>query len=480
MISYVGRDELRHMMKSWNHSNAMVSVTGPRRMGTTSTLNIILAEAKRNGKKAVYIDLRVLPKPITKSAVTSALFMRLGYRTKGEWKVNTILQSVNRPIPPLAVAIDEFDIVQSEEAHSLLGFLAMILPSTISLASSRHGKKGCEPSYSVFIGSRQSLFDIERATQCVDSPWYQNYQIFNLRPLTRKEALRMICTLSSTAGRSLEGDAAWLIRFAGTWPFFLKLASHHAFRCKHSTAMWNLTRKLRAIVEERVWEEAIPHLDAYWSLLNSRQRDLLANLRTWSRSGPEGRFDPDIMKLTRDGIIKITGTKVNYSSSIFSLYFPRKEREEPLSGHSLPPPAMALASIAEILSRLGACTAVLSNWDDSKEANIQEIAYAVLRSQYHQVSRERPAGEGPSRNYVCDIQVQDVDVLVEIKRVRNRSHIPRLQAEINDDLVGYRHNDPKQKVVFLIWDRERYVGDREYFSDLYESKDLNLRIVFAP
>jgi len=450
-------------------------------MGTTSTLNVFLEEAKRLGRKTVYIDLRSLSKPITATGVWSSLLLELGYETDGNIKaLYETIRSADAVIPPLALAIDEFDLVQSTEAHSLLTRLTGILPSIIEASHLMNNNANIEHSLTVLIGSRQSLFDIERATQCIDSPWYQMYQTLNLRPIGKKDAMRLVLEPSTSAGTPLDDESSWLIKFAGTWPFFLKLACHHAFQYKHDSAMKRLNMRSRRAVEESVWEEALPHLDTYWGFLTSRQRDILINLDMWSRSMAESQIDPDTTKLSRDGIVRTVGDRVNYTCDLFSTYFSKKHDDEPLLGHAMSTADSALISIAETLSRLGICASELSQWDDSTEKNIQEISYVVLRSQYQRVSRERHAGEGPRRDYRCDLRVDDVDVLVEIKRVRSLDHVPKIQVEINDDLAGYRSQKPNQRIVFLIWDRQRYIADREYFRDTYETKDKNVRIVFAP
>ena len=132
------------------------------------------------------------------------------------------------------------------------------------------------------------------------------------------------------------------------------------------------------------------------------------------------------------------------------------------------------------MGQLGTCVAELHGWDDSSEKAIQDVAYVMLRSQYPKVRREPHAAHGPKRNYRCDLLVQDVDVIVEVKRVRSISHSASLQGELNDDLAGFQSAYPAYGVVFLIWDRERYTADRDLFVSAFEEKHQRVRVVFVP
>jgi hypothetical protein len=122
----------------------------------------------------------------------------------------------------------------------------------------------------------------------------------------------------------------------------------------------------------------------------------------------------------------------------------------------------------------------LDEWRDETEERIQQVVYMILRAQFERVVREKHVARGPEREYRCDIVIEDAGVFVEVKRVRNREHAHKLQAEIHDDIIGYRIGDASRRVVFVVWDRERHIHDRDYFCSVYERSDPYVRIVVAP
>ena len=475
---YVGRASMRSRLESLiqgDRSLPLISVTGPRRMGTTSTLNLALHRWREHGRKAVYVDLRAISEIDGDNVLVPRILSELhieavhGERWWGR---------IDSAIPPFVLALDEFDLVQGHHAHSFMSWLVHGLPSYLGLAAYRHRDESPCPLLGIIVGSRQSLFDIERATECIDSPWYTNFTNLRLEPLSRKEAIEMVVRSSEGAGCSLKKEAPWIVRFAGTWPFFLKLACHYVFEHKMGSEHTVVRKTSRQHLEEQIIIDAAPILENMWGWFSPRQCDILSNLTSWQSFDKEWRVDPDVSSLIGQGILSKTRNRLVYPCELFRTYFIRKG--DILTGHSVPSRDASLSSIAESLSRLGTCVTELANWDDSEERHIQEIAYVILRSQYYRVRREVHTSDGPKRAYRCDLHVEDCDVVVEVKRVRNSTHALRLQAEMNDDIIGYRQNHHDQRIVFLVWDSDRHIGDREYFRQTYEEKDRLLRIVFVP
>lgn len=476
---YLGRAAMMSRMESMIQRRDRMfwlSVTGPRRMGTTSTLNVALHMCRSQKDRSVYIDLRTVERIDGDDVLVPRILSELHLEpVHGErW-----YDRIESPIPSFVLALDELDLVQGPNAHNFMSWLSM-LPFKLQVSDLRLGRDSEHSSLiGILVGSRQSLFDIERSTECIDSPYYSWYTNMRLAPLSRKEAIEFVGRRSETYGLSLNREAPWIVRFAGTWPVFLKLGCHHVFEHKIISDKTNVTKAYRKHLEQQVMADAKPFLDDMWSWYSPRQRDLLSNLQTWQSFEDNWEFDPDVSGLVGQGVLKTTKHGLDYSCEMFGKYFKRKHYDETLVGHSLLTKDAALTSITKSLSSLGTCVAELASWDDSKEQNIQEIAYVILRSQYGSVLREAYTSNGPKRAYRCDLYVKDVDVVVEVKRVRNSGHASTLQSELNDDLVGYRQDNPDQRIVFLIWDKDRHISDREYFSLSYE-KDRLLRLVFVP
>jgi len=380
------------------------------------------------------------------------------------------------------IAIDEFDLIKGADAHNILGFLSQHLPMMLDvMQKDRKSTQEHNPiEYRAIIGSRLSLFDIERAVECIDSPYYHQFHVFRLAPLTVQDAHVLVASPIHGQAVSLKSEAKWLIRYAGTWPVFLKLACHHALQTKIELEGMQLSKQQRLSVEQRVWEDGIEILNHLWVQLTSRQRDLLVNLDTWSLTGDSWRFDPDWTAILRDGLCRSFRGKISYACELFQHYFKDLQRQEPINGHSTPPGESILDLVATTLRRVGACTNSLSSWDDTEEKSIQDVVFMILRSQFDHTSREVHISKGPKREYRCDLLIEDYAVIVETKRIRSQSHANSVQAEIHDDIVGYRQSGKDYKLVFFIWDKNHFIADRVYFADKYQSENHFLRIVFAP
>ncbi len=446
-------------------------------MGTTSTLNILLHEWCKQGIIGVYIDLRTLPKIDADRTLAPRILSELHMEPISGRKWWTHIHS---RVPKFVLALDEFDLVQGPMAHSFMSWLVTSLPFYLQLGGNRPFKPRPSPILGIILGSHQSLFDIERALECIDSPWYNHFACVRLQPLSYNEAFELVHTISTNAGCSLRREASWIVKFAGTWPFFLKLACHYVFEHKLGSEHAAIAKSARLRLEQQIMEDALPFLDNLWAWFSPRQCDLLTNLSAWQEFDNQWRNDPDVASLLGQGILKTVRHGLQYSSELFRTYFANMKQDETLVGHSMPSRESALSSIAKTLSRLGTCTSELTHWDDSKETSIQEIAYVMLRSQYDRVRREVHTSDGPKRAYRSDLHVEDVDIVVEVKRIRNSAHAASLQAELNDDIIGYRQKNVGGGIVFVIWDSERYIRDRDYFRQAYEGKDRLLRLVFVP
>jgi ActR/RegA family two-component response regulator len=159
--------------------------------------------------------------------------------------------------------------------------------------------------------------------------------------------------------------------------------------------------------------------------------------------------------------------------------FPNSQKVD-TDARNVPSEQHALELIADSLSNFGTCAQALSNWDDGTEKAVQDVAYVMLRSQYKTVRREVTVAPGPKRAFRCDLLVEDVNVIVEVKRIRSPDHARSIQAELNDDIAGYLGSEREYQIVFLIWDRERHMADRVLFLDAFERRNPYVRVVFAP
>ena len=204
---YVGREIQLNRLKSLilnKQETPFISITGPRRMGTTSTLKLLLSLWSRRGINTVYIDLRTLNQPINRNFliknILSSLSINWDAESEKPWK------KIDKIIPNFAFAIDELDIIQGPDAHDTLTHLVTLMH--FLQLSNLENENERNPVRGVVLGSRQSLFDIERGIECIDSPWYNTFKSFRLQPLSKSGALALVSEPSMAAGCSLKSEAS--------------------------------------------------------------------------------------------------------------------------------------------------------------------------------------------------------------------------------------------------------------------------------
>lgn len=291
----------------------------------------------------------------------------------------------------------------------------------------------------------------------------------------------MICGPSEQAGRSLQREEDWLIEFAGTWPFFLKLACYHTFESLLHNG--GIDQKNRSKLEETILNNAITYLDSQWVTLTSRQRDILVNLRTWRSAfeyADSGFIDSDLAVFLRDGYCKIVEGAIDYHCALFRRYFSYQRSTEKLVGHLLPSQDNVMQSIADMLSRFSSVVEDVVPWVESQNESLVNSLLLLLRCQFEAVSKSNATYTPNIFLRGTDLIIDFADVVIAIRTLITPLSSQSLESVLNDELHFIRTNKPKRRVVFFVWDKQGLIPDRLNFAASFEKNNSLLRIVFAP
>lgn len=301
---YIGRPSLRAELEaalSSPHGRGL-AVSGFRRLGTTSTLHLTMHYAAEKGARCVYIDLRELSQPITSSVLSKAIRQKFDFPADER-------DSLDLPIDyPALIAVDEFDLIEMPHTFQVIQLL-------IGYTYQWHQKK--KTKVDVCIGSRQTLFEIERAGPLY-SPLSASFYLFRLGALSLQEAEDLVCLPSTRSGVSLTPERDRIIQFAGSIPFFLTLACHHAYTMKAQQSSSDLDQEQFDRLESRVAEEAIHTLDGLWRSMTDwqreafltpdyiRYRDQISDYETW--------------QLVEGGFLTIDNRRLRHSCELLRSY----------------------------------------------------------------------------------------------------------------------------------------------------------------
>lgn len=122
-----------------------------------------------------------------------------------------------------------------------------------------------------------------------------------------------------------------------------------------------------------------------------------------------------------------------------------------------------IKKVVEILEAFSDCIGYSNNRrskviiDTSKEAGVQDILYFMLRPYICDLVPEQP-NSGSTRQYVIqDFRSKKLKLIIEAKRVRDKSHGKSIKKEINDDILNYKNDSDCENLIFVIYDPESYI-----------------------
>jgi REase_DpnII-MboI len=145
-----------------------------------------------------------------------------------------------------------------------------------------------------------------------------------------------------------------------------------------------------------------------------------------------------------------------------------------------PPPAQpTLTGLIQILGRFRECCQYVQ-MPPQNEREVQDIIWIMLRSQYDRVDREDTLKRFGAKAYRPDFGIPDLQALVEVKFIGERTSTSDIQEEILADVPGYVSDATGfSGVVEVIYDNAHKLRDaRKFIEDLRKvSGILDVRVV---
>lgn len=137
-----------------------------------------------------------------------------------------------------------------------------------------------------------------------------------------------------------------------------------------------------------------------------------------------------------------------------------------LTGHSVAPSGITIDSVIDLINAFDDCVGYSNNRRsqviiDTKEENgVQDILYFMLKPHIYDLVPEQP-NSGETRQYsIQDFRSKSLRLIIEAKRVRNKTHGKRIKKEINDDIGEYKHDAECDNLIVVIFDPEHFIESR--------------------
>lgn len=98
--------------------------------------------------------------------------------------------------------------------------------------------------------------------------------------------------------------------------------------------------------------------------------------------------------------------------------------------------------------------------DTKGEDGVQDILYFMLKPYIFDLVPEQP-NSGETRQYsIQDFRSKSLKTIIEVKRVRNKSHGKSIKKEMNDDIGEYKSDSDCENLVIVIFDPEHHIESR--------------------
>lgn len=154
----------------------------------------------------------------------------------------------------------------------------------------------------------------------------------------------------------------------------------------------------------------------------------------------------------------------------------RQAAEDPVA---LPAPA-TVTSLIQALGRLRECCQYIRT-PPQNEREVQDILWTMLRSQYDRVDREDMLPRFGIKSYRPDFGIPDLQTLVEVKFIGEKTEVSTIQEEIIADIPGYLNGTAKfTSIVELVYDHAHKLRDsRKFIEDLRKVEGI-LDVIVVP
>lgn len=142
-----------------------------------------------------------------------------------------------------------------------------------------------------------------------------------------------------------------------------------------------------------------------------------------------------------------------------------------------------------IKNKIKHCISILENNQEyhfrrykeiTNEKELQGFLYPILKSHFLNLEEEFYLPKFANISYKPDFGIPDLKLLIEVKFLRNKNDLIKIQKEINDDSVGYtRSSDKYKKVIVFIYNSKNITFPSKYTKDL-EKIPVIEKVIIAP
>ena len=92
------------------------------------------------------------------------------------------------------------------------------------------------------------------------------------------------------------------------------------------------------------------------------------------------------------------------------------------------------------------------NFIIENEYDVQDLLYSNLRSVFENVKTEEWTIQHGGKSKRIDIVLPDIDTIIEVKMIRNKSHGKSISDELKIDIESYHVHPNCRKLVCFIYD----------------------------
>lgn len=146
----------------------------------------------------------------------------------------------------------------------------------------------------------------------------------------------------------------------------------------------------------------------------------------------------------------------------------------------LPPAPLTMTSLIQALRRFRECCQYIQ-MPPKNEREVQDILWIMLRTQYERVDREDVLPRFGAKTYRPDFGIPDLQILVEVKFVGEKTVIGAIQEEILADVPGYLAAAPRfSGIIELVYDHAHKLRDPRKFTEDLRSVEGILEVIVIP
>lgn len=107
------------------------------------------------------------------------------------------------------------------------------------------------------------------------------------------------------------------------------------------------------------------------------------------------------------------------------------------------------------------------------EYDMQDILHTMLKPHFPTIKIEEVVPGSDSGKFLkIDFILSDIEVAIECKCIRNKSHASKITKEINDDIQTYHKHGHCSRLIFFIYDKELLIYNPDILEENYSKKQV--------